>query len=248
MSCRRIRRELLWLVRFGEFDAESAPHLDHLAGCQGCRDDVGLDRALVRQLRTALAERIGEATPSPSAWEGVLARMRQPEPVQRPWTMRLASFLRAGSAMAGASLALIVALNLEVAPIGSTPSPAADLEAVTAGVPVRAGAGIRHWEGRAPAAGNGIDRQDVTSVVWVPTPSEQLPLGRSTLAAVFEDAEVTAPIVAPNPDADRADQSVVLRLVPIDAAAIAGSGSKSSDATSTDGPSAPAIPPVGGPS
>ena len=122
MSCRRIRRELLWLVRFGDFDAGSAPHLEHLASCQDCRDEVGLDRALVRQLRTALAARIGDATPSPSAWEGVLARMRQPEPsVTRPWTSKLAAFLRAGSAMAGASLALVVALNLEIAPIGAAP-------------------------------------------------------------------------------------------------------------------------------
>ena len=82
MSCRRIRRELLWLVRFGAFDAGSAPHLDHLAGCQDCRDEVGLDRALVRQLRTALDARIGDASPSPSAWDGVLARMRQPEPLE----------------------------------------------------------------------------------------------------------------------------------------------------------------------
>ena len=122
MSCRRIRRELLWLVRFGDFDAGSAPHLEHLASCRDCRDEVGLDRALVRQLRTALAARIGDATPSPRAWEGVLARMRQPEPsVTRPWTSRLAAFLRAGSAMAGASLALVVALNLEMAPIGAAP-------------------------------------------------------------------------------------------------------------------------------
>ena len=119
--------------------------------CQDCRDEVGLDRALVRQLRTALAARIGDATPSPRAWEGVLARMRQPEPsVTRPWTSRLAAFLRAGSAMAGASLALVVALNLEMAPIGAAPSP--DVGAVTASAPAGHGSGLRHWEGRAPAA------------------------------------------------------------------------------------------------
>jgi hypothetical protein len=246
MSCRRTRRELLWLVRFGPFDAGSAPHLDHLASCRDCRDEIGLDRALVRQLRTALAERIGDATPSPSAWEGVLARMRQPEPVDRPWTTRLAAFLRAGSAMAGASLALIVALNLDVAPIGATPSPqASDLEAVTAGAPVRAGAGIRHWDGRAPASGSGIDRQDVTSVVWIPTPAEQLPLGRSWLTAVADEA-VSAPAINANQDVDRSGPPVAIRFVPADAAAFAGSGADDEKVTAP--PAAPAVAPAGGPS
>ena len=140
----------------------------------------GFDRALVRQLRTALAARIGDATPSPRAWEGVLARMRQPEPsVTRPWTSKLAAFLRAGSAMAGASLALVVALNLEIAPIGAAPSP--DVSAVTASAPAGHASGLRHWEGRAPAANAGPVNEASGSVVWVPTVSEQLPLGRTAL-------------------------------------------------------------------
>jgi hypothetical protein len=248
MSCRRTRRELLWLVRFGPFDSGSAPHLDHLAGCQDCRDEIGLDRALVRQLRTALAERIGDATPSPSAWEGVLARMRQPEPAQRPWTTRLAALLRAGSAMAGASLALIVALNLDVAPIGATPSPqASDLEAVTAGVPVRAGAGIRHWDGRAPASGSGIDRQDRTSVFWMPTPAEQLPLGRTTLAAVPDEVD-ELPVTGQSDDAEPAELPVAIRFVPSDAAAFAGPGAGADDEAAAPKPAAPAVAPAGGPS
>ena len=234
MSCRRIRRELLWLVRFGDFDAGSAPHLDHLASCQDCRDEVGLDRALVRQLRTALAARIGDATPSQSAWEGVLARMRQPEPrVARPWTSKLAAFLRAGSAMAGASLALVVALNLEIAPIGAAPSP--DVSAVTASAPAGHGSGLRHWEGRAPAADAGPVNEASGSVVWVPTVSEQLPLGRAALQApppAQADTELT--------------NNFVVRVIPVDMGSAASSSG--TDDPPQDKPAVPAATPVGEPS
>jgi len=232
MSCRRIRRELLWLVRFGDFDAGSAPHLEHLASCRDCRDEVGLDRALVRQLRTALAARIGDATPSPRAWEGVLARMRQPEPsVTRPWTSRLAAVLRAGSAMAGASLALVVALNLEMAPIGAAPSP--DVSAVTASAPAGHGAGLRHWEGRAPAAGPVNEAPG--SVVWVPTVSEQLPLGRTALQA------------APPAEADTGPtNNFVVRVIPVDMAT--APTSSGTDDPLQDDPAVPAATPVGEPS
>ena len=238
MSCRRIRRELLWLVRFGDFDAESAPHLEHLASCQDCRDEVGLDRALVRQLRTVLAARIGDATPSPSAWEGVLARMRQPEPsVARPWTSRLAAFLRAGSAMAGASLALVVALNLEMAPIGAAPSPdISNVGAVTAGAPAGHGSGLRHWEGRAPAAGAGPVSEAPGSVVLVPTVSEQLPLGRDALQA----APPAAAESAPDPT-----NTIVVRVIPVDMATIS---TASPDDPAGDEPATPAATPVGEPS
>lgn len=234
MSCRRIRRELLWLVRFGDFDAGSAPHLEHLASCQDCRDEVGLDRALVRQLRTALAARIGDATPSPRAWEGVLARMRQPEPsVTRPWTSRLAAFLRAGSAMAGASLALVVALNLEMAPIGAAPSP--DVSAVTAGAPAGHGSGLRHWEGRAPAAGAGPVNEAPGSVVWVPTVSEHLPLGRTALQA------------APPAEADTEPaNNFVVRVIPVDMGS--APSSSGTDDPPRDEPAVPAATPVGEPS
>jgi RNA polymerase sigma-70 factor (ECF subfamily) len=80
MKCRRICRELLWLARFGEFGPSSQPHLDHLANCRGCRDEVGFDRAMVEQLRIALAERIADAAPSPSAFDRIWARAQTPEP------------------------------------------------------------------------------------------------------------------------------------------------------------------------
>ena len=238
MSCRRIRRELLWLVRFGDFDAGSAPHLEHLANCQDCRDEVGIDRALVRQLRTALAARIGDATPSPSAWDGVLARMRQPEPrAARPRTSRLAAFLRAGSAVAGASLALVVALNLEMAPIGAAPSPdTSSVGAVTTSASPGHGAGLRHWEGRAPAAGSGPVNEAPGSVVWVPTVSEQLPLGRTERQEPPAEADT-----APDPS-----NNFVVRVIPVDIASTP-SGSETEDQPPDD-PAVPATTPVGEPS
>lgn len=250
MSCRRIRRELLWLVRFGDLDAGSAPHLEHLAGCQGCRDEVGLDRALVRQLRTALAERIGDASPSPSAWEGVQARMAQPEPnFGRPWSARLAAFLRAGSAMAGASLALVLALNLELAPIGSiSTTESTDPEVVSATTPAGRGAGLRHWEGRAPAAGTGLIRADDSTIVWTPTPSEQLPLARTTLTSSAGEDVDTAPTTDPADAPADGGPAVVINLVPVDAATMSGSNAADEPVESDDQPAAPAAPPAGGPS
>ena len=127
MTCRRICRELLWQARFGELGPGSAPHLEHLTDCRNCRDELGFDRALVRQLRTALAARVEGVAPSPRAWEGVLARMAHPEPRPsrlRAWSTMLVARLRFGSAMAGATLAILVALNVEVVPV--RPSDALD--------------------------------------------------------------------------------------------------------------------------
>jgi hypothetical protein len=248
MSCRRIRRELLWLVRFGDLDAGSGPHLEHLAGCQGCRDEIGLDRAMVRQLRTALAERIGDASPSPSAWEGVLARMAQPEPrIERPWSARLAALLRAGSAMAGASLALMLALNLELAPIGSIPTPESTDPEVTATAPAARGAGLRQWEGSAPAPGSGLVREDST-IVWMPTPSEQLPLARTSITAQPGDDVDTAPATDPADAPADGGPAVVINLVPVDAATMSTSNAADESDESDDQPAAPAAPPAGGPS
>ncbi len=115
MSCRRVCRELLWLARFGEFGPSSQPHLDHLAGCRHCRDEVGFDRAMVQQLRIALAERIEGAAPSANAFQAILERTQQPEP--RRWSVTwttMLSRLRFATAMAGTGLALVLALNMEV--------------------------------------------------------------------------------------------------------------------------------------
>ncbi len=119
MRCRRICRELLWLARFGEFGPSSAPHLDHLADCGNCRDEVGFDRALVQQLRIALAARIAEEEPSPNAWEAILARAQAPDRGIRASIQRhaagLALKLRTATAVTAMALAGIIASSTHVA-------------------------------------------------------------------------------------------------------------------------------------
>ena len=120
MRCKRICRELLWLARFGEFGPSSAPHLDHLAGCSGCRDEVGFDRALVQQLRVTLAERIANEEPSPGAWSVILARAQAaPErgfaEYLRGNAISLASRLRTATAVTAVALAGVIATSTPVA-------------------------------------------------------------------------------------------------------------------------------------
>jgi hypothetical protein len=119
MSCRRICRELLWLARFGEFGPSSAPHLDHLVHCGHCRDEVGFDRALVQQLRLALAERIEHADPSPAAWGAILERAQTPERSIRAFlhyqAAAMAARLRTATAITAVALAGIIATSTHVA-------------------------------------------------------------------------------------------------------------------------------------
>ncbi len=130
MRCRKICRELLWLARFGEFGPSSAPHLDHLAYCGNCRDEVGFDRALVQQLRTALAERIELAAPSPGAWSAILARAQAPErgigAILHRNAGALAARLRTATAITAVGLAGIIATSTHVtiAPPEAGPPPA----------------------------------------------------------------------------------------------------------------------------
>ena len=118
MRCRRICRELLWLARFGEFGPSSAPHLDHLAHCGGCRDEVGFDRALVQQLRAALAERIANDEPSAGAWSVILERTQAPERGIGAFLQRqasaLAGRLRTATAITAMALAGIIATSTQV--------------------------------------------------------------------------------------------------------------------------------------
>lgn len=75
MSCRRVSRELLERFRFGEeLGLSSDPHLAHLESCETCRAEVGLDRALVVQLRNALHARVAGASPAPGNWAVVRER------------------------------------------------------------------------------------------------------------------------------------------------------------------------------
>ncbi len=121
MSCGRIRRELLWLSRFGELDSDSQPHIDHLVGCRSCRDAIGVDRMMVEQLRVALATRVANASPPAGAWERILARAQAPDrgPLARllGWSARYRGLQRVATAVAGSGLALVRAVNTELVPI-----------------------------------------------------------------------------------------------------------------------------------
>jgi hypothetical protein len=138
MSCRRICRELLSFVRFGELGPRSQPHLDHLAGCSSCRDEVGYDREMVQRLRAALAARVDGMDPSPRAWEQILRRAQAPDPAPAEgWLARLgaaAARRRTTTAMAGTALALVLALNMEVVSIMPALPTDAPMEAVVADV------------------------------------------------------------------------------------------------------------------
>ena len=112
MSCERISREVIEFFRFGDLDARSAPHLEHLAVCVACRESVGLDRALVIQLQRALAARLDGHAASPGAWIEIRRRALEPEP---PTLLgRLLPVLRLApvGATAIVVLALVVAPNL----------------------------------------------------------------------------------------------------------------------------------------
>jgi hypothetical protein len=134
MTCRRICRELLSFVRFGELGPRSQPHLDHLAGCASCRDEVGYDREMVQRLRAALAARIEGMDPSPQVWERILRRAQAPDPEPADgWLARLGAATarrRTTTAMAGTALALVLALNMEVVSIMPAATTDASLEAV----------------------------------------------------------------------------------------------------------------------
>jgi hypothetical protein len=83
MSCRRVSRELLERFRFGEeLGLSSAPHLAHLQSCPACRAEVGLDRALVVQLRKALHARVAGASPAPGNWALVRERALSADPAR----------------------------------------------------------------------------------------------------------------------------------------------------------------------
>lgn len=119
MRCRRVCRELLWLARFGEFGPSSAPHLDHLSHCGNCRDEVGFDRALVQQLRTALAARIAQEEPPASVWESILERAQAPD--RGFWAFidrHAAGFvlrIRTATAVTAMALAGVIATSTHVA-------------------------------------------------------------------------------------------------------------------------------------
>lgn len=109
MSCRKVSRELLERFRFGEeLDARSAPHLEHLQTCHACREEVGIDRALVIQLRRALALRVQDSAPSDRAWQNVRARALAAESVRPSWFRRMSAGLSAAGAVAAVSFVVML--------------------------------------------------------------------------------------------------------------------------------------------
>lgn len=112
MSCRRVSRELLERFRFGEeLDSRSGPHLAHLQACTVCREEVGLDHALVVQLRRALQARVAGHAPSEGTWDAVRARalVGDAGPTWSARVFRWARLLPAGAAMAVMVLAVATA-------------------------------------------------------------------------------------------------------------------------------------------
>ncbi|MEP6680558.1 MAG: hypothetical protein ABJB65_03670 [Chloroflexota bacterium] len=118
MSCARVCRELLELSRFGVLDVRSAPHIEHLVDCRACRDEIGLDRALVQQLRAALQARIEGAAPSPAAWDRILRRTQSPEVGLAAWFRRRSGVvlarLRTATAVSATALAVLIASGTQV--------------------------------------------------------------------------------------------------------------------------------------
>ena len=75
-----MRRQLVDCVRFGDVARCSAAQLDHLDGCHGCRDEIGVDQAVVRQVRRALQARVAGRSPSPQAFAQIRQRALAEEP------------------------------------------------------------------------------------------------------------------------------------------------------------------------
>jgi hypothetical protein len=104
VSCSRVRRELLEHFRFPqELGSRSGPHLAHLESCAACREEVGINRELVEQLRRALRERVEGSDPSAASWD--LVRRRTVERPATPWTTRV---LRWGSLLPAAVAGILM--------------------------------------------------------------------------------------------------------------------------------------------
>lgn len=198
MKCRRICRELLWLSRFGELGPSSQPHLDHLAGCRGCRDEVGFDRAMVEQLRIALAARIENAAPSSAAWERILVRAQAPEPAPAvrlwQWSTAVVGRLRFATAMAGTGLALLLALNTQVVGLPGTTDSSTDWERSTLQqvprLPREQSALAQLTQAWSSNTGAGAERPDPESVLTVVS---RPPIATEAVETAEEPAEAALP-------------------------------------------------------
>lgn len=227
MTCRRICGELVEFFRFGGLDVRSAPHLDHLAECRVCRDEVGFDRALVQQLRAALRERIVDANPSPQVWPAILRRTQVSDRGLSAWFRGRSAFLlarlRVATSVSGMALALLVAVGTQV----GLDQPSADR------FTVEASAAGERFEQHPPLPGARPASMDLTAtspLSYVPPPAP-----RDLEAQMFASAILLPPTTgyepAPSTAAgDRAEQSFFIRVLPpIDDASAASDASDASD-------------------
>jgi anti-sigma factor RsiW len=165
MSCRRIRSELLDLLRFGDPGSRADAYLGHVERCGDCQHEVAVDRVLARELRQALRERVDGFEPSPAVWRGIRLRAADPEPAPSGW---VASLIAAGRTVrvmvpvAAVVLAAVVSWSQFDTPVDSQ-----DL-----GVAARASRS--HWqESLSPAVT--LDHPMRAADHIAPSPSEVLP-------------------------------------------------------------------------
>lgn len=200
MSCRDVQRVVSEYCLFGEQDGLTPPHLEHLSACRSCRDEAGVDRALVRELRRALAARVEGETPSAGVWQAVLRRAQE-EPIASGWRAWLrwgqrgpaavnpfVARLRTASVVSTMALAILIANGQNSMPVlPSAPAPA----------PEQAG---KQWErqlvqpsrtdisllkptvARAPAPRSDVEERLFTApVVYRPAPREAPDAGEAAM-------------------------------------------------------------------
>ena len=110
MSCKRARSELLDYFAFGEeLGSRSDPYLAHVQTCAECRSEIGIDQALVKNLRRALRERVEGRAPSAASWQ--LVRRRTVDLQERPWAARVVQWGGMASAAAAAVILLFGAVT-----------------------------------------------------------------------------------------------------------------------------------------
>ena len=199
MSCRLIRRELLRLTRFREFGPDSERHLEHLAGCRACRDEVGCDRHTVRLLRAALEARVEGLEPSSAVWEQVRDRAQASEPSVGRWPWRRLSdvmaFGRTLTAVAGTGLALVLALNTQVVTV-TLPQPDA-----ASSRPLAAGTGVPSAWDRLPRPTTTGETREVGQIVWHPDPEGLVTaVDAGTLSSTLTSPVVEEPVEEAPPE------------------------------------------------
>ncbi len=122
MSCKRARSELLDYFAFGEeLGSRSDPYLAHVQVCAECRTEIGIDQALVKNLRRALRERVEGRAPSATSWQ--LVRRRTVDRQERPWAARLVQWGGMASAATAAVIllfAVVTAPDSRILPGGSS--------------------------------------------------------------------------------------------------------------------------------